>query len=436
MGRPTFKIDQKILRSLRKGKTQLEIAKELHKSLGKEYSNITTSDQSLISTYQRIERTGQTSRKKAEALAEIFKVSVRVLQGLELPEPLEYLKKIVNLLNEQVQKGENEALKHEFKSYENSSDSTDKAIETLAKDIGARIEASQLSRNPSEIAELKALTGLSETELLDPANVLGHWLIIVSSACNRTEIVQGETRLINLITELLDDYLASSPSDSSIRMFQDMPWCRMEIKRAEFSPRLMRIDFTRCHPFEDKGIRWGTTWKDQYILRDLQNWANSIANFVTSFDSKQAPSQLHRLRLIVTGKGLDEVDGEMKVITGHLDEIPEELMTAYQQEGQSHYLVQNWLISDLQTFILPYLQRYPAECWMIHRTGDNSINIVLIPGSVQTLPSSDMSFYGHKYRIQLVEENVENKFDPVPWRIENMDELIKKIENWIVSSSE
>jgi len=431
-GRPTFKIDQKILRGLRNDKTLLEIAKELHKSLGKKYTN-TTNDQGLASSYQRIEKTGQTSRKRAEALAAIFKVSVRVLQGLEPPEPLEYLKKIVNLLNEQVQKGENEVLRHELKSYENSSDSTDKSIEKLAENFGARIEASQFSRNPSEIAELKALTGLSETELLDPANVLGHWLIIVSSrTCNRTEIVQGETRLINLIADLLDDYLASSPSDSSIRMSQDMPWCRMEIERAGFSPRLMRIDFTRCHPFEDKGIRWGITWKNQYILRALESCANSIVNFVTSFDGKQAPSQLHRLRLIVTGKGLDEVDGEMKVITGHLDEIPEEWIAA----GQSHYLVQNGLISDLKTFILPCLQRYPAEFWMIHRIGNNSINMVLIPESVQTLPSSDMSFYGHKYRIQLVEENVENKFDPVPWRIEDMDELIKKIENWIVSSSE
>lgn len=436
MGRPSFKLDTQILRRLRETKnyTQQAVAEELYLRLGKKDRS---SDQTKKNDYQRIELTGRTSSQTAQVLAEILGVSVRVLQGLEPPEPSEYKKSIVNLLNKQVQKGENEALRLELKSYENSSDSTDKAIEKLAEDIGTRIEASQLSRNPSEIAELKALTGLSETELLDPANVLGHWLIIVSSReCNRTEIVQGETKLFNLIIDLLDEHLVSSLSDSSIRMYQDMPWYRMEIKRAGFNPRLMRIDFTRCHPFENKGIRWETTWKDQFMLKDFDSWANSIANFVTSFDGNQLPSQLRRMRLIITGKGLDEVEGKMKVITGHLDEISEELMAACQQEGQSHYLVQNWLINDLKTFILPRLQRYPAECWMIDRSANNSINIAFMSGNSQTPASSDMSFYGHKYRIQLMEEDSENRFSLVPWRMQDIEKLCQQIGNWIVNFSE
>ena len=223
--------------------------------------------------------------------------------------------------------------------------------------------------------------------------------------------------------------------DSSIRMFQDPPWFRIELKRAGFCTQLMRIDFTHCHPFEDKGIRWGTIWKDQFVLEDLVIRANSIANFVTSFDGKQAPSQLRRLRLIVTGKGLEEVDGKKKVITGDLDLIPEELMTACQTEGQSHYLVQNWLVSDLKTFILPYLEKYPAECWNFNWL-DNAINLVLVPGSNQTLPSSDPSIYGHMYLIQLMEEIAKNEFDPVPWRTEDLEKLSETIKDWIVSSSE
>ena len=209
----------------------------------------------------------------------------------------------------------------------------------------------------------------------------------------------------------------------------------MEIKRAERFPDHMRIDFVRCHSEKGKGFRWAdASWRDQFVIEDLEKWAKSVANFVINFDGKQSPNELRRLRLIVSGNGLDEVGDPRKLITGHLDQIDDELMIHCHQEGESHFLVLNWLISDLKTFVHPYLAKYPAECWMIQCWPDSSVNIVLNPGNKQSLLFSGVSF-GHKYRIQLVEEITDGDFAPVPWRDKDMKELCEEIKGWLGISS-
>ena len=70
LARPTFKIDQNRLRSLREESqlTQLTVAKQVHGILKK---SAQTADATILSSYQRIERTGKTSKATAAALVGI-----------------------------------------------------------------------------------------------------------------------------------------------------------------------------------------------------------------------------------------------------------------------------------------------------------------------------------------------------------------------------
>ena len=93
MARPSFTIDGQRLKGLRKeaDKTPLAIAKEVREKLGIKYAS---TDATLRGGYTRIERTGRTSKQYAEALSEIFGVSLEELQGKGIPKPFDYLGKV------------------------------------------------------------------------------------------------------------------------------------------------------------------------------------------------------------------------------------------------------------------------------------------------------------------------------------------------------
>ena len=194
MGRQKFTIDGKRLKSLReeKGKTQLIMARELHAKLGMKTNS---SDALLRTSYQRNERTGNITRQRANALAEILGVELRILQGekpsdgdqqdIEIPDSWAYLQQIEQTIHAVLAKGENQTLQqaHQQTLAETSftsgsaNENRQDAISYLAEDIAARIEAVQLVRDKNEIAALSTLTGLLEKELLRPANAEGLWFV-------------------------------------------------------------------------------------------------------------------------------------------------------------------------------------------------------------------------------------------------------------------
>ena len=99
MGRPSFKIDRKRLRELRedKGLTQADVASELCKRLG-----VDQKEDSRTVSYRRIEAQGRTSRKRAEAIAQILDVKLAELEGIVPPDPWSYANRIRDLLAEQL----------------------------------------------------------------------------------------------------------------------------------------------------------------------------------------------------------------------------------------------------------------------------------------------------------------------------------------------
>lgn len=429
MARPSITIDPQRLKRLREESclTQLALAKRVHRRLGK--PDVTT-NATLVSDYQRIEAKGHTSPERAKAIADELGISVELLQGLEIPEPVNYLQRLIALLQRQIDRGSHPDLLQAVE--QNKADAgDDRALAALAEAIGERIEVVQLSRNPAAIAELVALTGLSEAELMPPANVQGHWFVAVTSLdCNQSDIVQGSLALRQHIKELVADRLDHFGSDGVIRMVRDAPWFRLEIERPG-RMGLMRIDFVSCQG-DSKGLRWiPASWREQFwIEHGLAEWANSTANFVTGFEGQTSPGDLRRLRLIVTehAGSYSQSQGRM-VIAGHLDEIPETTMQGFQRDSDSHLLILSWLTADLRQFLVPYLTEHPATRWRVARASCIDIHLSA-PGVASDIAD------GVRYRIALVEEISPNAFVRVPWREKDRETVQQQIEQWFLESRE
>lgn len=437
MARPTFQIDPQRLRGLRKehGFTQQKLANEVYALLlennqsPKKLRENNPSAETLLNNYQRIERSGKTSRERADALATVLDVSVDLLQGIQQPEPFDYLKRITTLLTVQIKDKKNVALQRRLERLADLGD--DDPLPYLIEEISEKIEAVQLGRNPSEITDLVDLTGLPEDELLKPANVLGHWFVIVKSYQGKESYIFHDAREVSYqIKKKIDEHLSHFQADSAIRMWRDGLWFRMEVK-ARLS---MHIDFVRCHP-DAKGLCWSqASWRDEFFLYDdFLHWAYSAANFVTDFEGKQFPLNLRRLRLIVTEeRGTYENESfvcneQRMVISDRQDEIPKSMLESFQREGVAHNLFTSRLIVDLRDALMPYLAEYPAECWKIKAY--NGINISLTPPRIRNKVVPEIL----RYCIRLVEEVSPDEYIRAPWRQKDQDAELKKIEGWLKS---
>ena len=419
MGRPSFKIDHERLRDLRKDKglTQAGLASELCKRMGLEQD-----EDSRTVSYRRIEAFGKTSRKRAEVIAQILDVTLAELEGIVPPDTTwRYENRIRDLLAEQLRQ-ENVALKSALD--EAGWDGSEDALASMARNVARRIEAAQLARNPGELAELSQLTGLSEGEILEPAHVDGHWLVVASGPIyTRTELVLGTAGVMTLIPEIVGKLLDDFGSDGQIRMHRASPWYRLEID--PLCGRLTTwIDFVRCLP-DARGVRWlAPSWRDVRLLEGpLLTWARSAANFVTGFDGSPTPGDVRRLRLRVS-----EYNGESgeriseQIIAGALEEIPGERLTAEQEIGRSH-LVATWTLGTaLQEILEPHLSAYPRQCWEVTVTDDGCALYLWPTGGA---PGGQ---YGLRYRIQLVEETAPGQFGTAPWRHKDREALKQRIE--------
>jgi len=454
MAREKFKIDGKRLKELRKesGKTQLTIAKELHTKLG---IKTNPPDATLVTSYQRNERTGNISRQRANALAIILNVTLKVLQGENpsdegVPESRDYLQHIEQTVRGVLAKGENLLLQQAFQKtfaetrFTSGSDEENRedAIRYLAEDIAQRIEAVQLVQNKKEIADLVKLTGITEADLLRPANVEGHWFINVFESWktdpneqpeefnSHTKLVQKANWAIGSIKDAVEEALKfrENCSDESIRLNQDNIWYQIEVKHP-WSRQKIRIDLVRCQP-DNKGIRWvKPSWRDEYLIREpLIDWAKENFNFVCDFDGKQSPSgDIRQLRFLVTeydqsSPGVSYKTGRM-VISGNLEEMSDERVASWRELGRAHSEVQRLLANDLKCALAPLLTGYPRECWSM-----SGLHIKLDENKSKDRKRPFLErFWGTKYDIKLVEQ-VGDQFEPVPWREKDKEAFTKSIQ--------
>jgi transcriptional regulator with XRE-family HTH domain len=427
MGNKSYHLNSHLLRELReqKGWTQAETGRKLAEYFGTDGFR---SPARMANDYQRIGLRGSSRRKTAEALATIFGVSLAVLQGQEIPEPIEYVQQIRSLLQQALECGDNKALRDAVqRSTERDPDrDPQSAFTDFAFEIAARIEFAQLTHNPVVLAELTQLTGLPESELLRPANLDGYWLINTSGRGQQgTQVIRGLYGLEMHIRELVSGQLKCYETDNSIRLRRDYPWCRVEIERPRWRDTI-KLEIVRCKP-ERNGIRWHSPTGDEKerLESALVLWAMTAANFVQRFEMPMTPSAFRNLRLRVTEyNGLaGEVVGQT-VINCDYDDMPPNLLDSVQIEGQTHLLAVNWLTAALEDWLTPHIAEWPSRCWSVSHGHHVDITFYA-PVTAPEQPS------GLRYRIELVEEVSSGEYISAPFREKDRTALVERIKAWV-----
>ena len=424
----SFPIDSKRLRELRKsrGLTQVEMALRICDKLDLEQD-----EETATSVYRRIEKLGSTSKDRAQAIADILKVSLDDLQGLVPPEPATYGQRIFSLLKSQIDAGANPAILRAIKRFEE--ESPEDALKTIAGDISARIEGAQLCRNPAELAELAELTCLDPTELLRPANYSGHWLVsVVGAGIHSVQVLPGTFEFWMHLDMLLKDQLEFHGTDVRIELRRDSPWYRIEIelpKRRSFprSLKLIRIDIVRCQPDAD-GIRWiSPSWTEDWLITDhLESWAHHYGNFVQTFDVPLKPSDVSRLCLLVT-----EYQGSREKPTGQHLIRPQEgsfspgIKSDAMEMGMTHQLIIRQLQPGLHDHLASILKDHPTGRWtLMEGYGGLALNFWPRPITADAL-------YGLRYSIDLVEVVESAEFGHAPWRDRDRRAFREIVEKWL-----
>jgi hypothetical protein len=114
-----------------------------------------------------------------------------------------------------------------------------------------------------------------------------------------------------------------------------------------------------------------------------------------------------------------------QIVSGALEEVPDERLAAEREVGKSH-LVATWTLgAALQGILEPHLSAYPRQCWEVTVTDDGC--------ALYLWPTGDApgGRYGLRYRIQLVEETAPGQFGAAPWRHKDRADLKQRIEAWL-----
>lgn len=418
VGRPSFRVDPDRLRGLRDERqlTQAQAIEQAHRHLGR----LATS--SAVKHYQRIERTGKTSRSMAAALAAVLGTSVAVLQG-EAPqdEGDQFIDRLEQQLAHQIAGRSNPSLVEHLARY------GDASPRELAVELAGQVEAAMFDRRDDELEELARLTGWTVDELMQPVVVHGHWMLVSSTSLSVAEVVMGVGEVIWHISQAAEKHANFRESDTSISLREALPRLHVVIQHPRVPALRRKFSFMRCLP-SPSGLKWvNPSWRDRLQLDDgLRDWAYTAANFVTDFDGKVRPGDVRRLRLKV-----NEFDAASRawrhvaLIRGNLDELPARSLENFRKEGTSHQVALSWIVGDGSREIAALLAEWPLNCWKI----SSSLSAI---GIDLNAPARDVISRGQelgpRYAIHLVEELPDGQIHPVPWRTSSVKETCEDLK--------
>ena len=430
LGRPKFKIQSERLRHLREdaGFTQQGLADAAYARLGKG-----TDNQSRLTGYQRIERTGKTSQKFASVVAEVLaealgkdgKTIFGFLTGGAPEAPPDRKDEIETQLRKQLVAGGNAPLQL---SLERLSDA-ENPVQELARQIAVELEIAHLTQRKEELASLAELTGWTQEELLRPASSLGYWLLIADNVGFReTEICLGLSDVLRRMQVESEEWLKRwNESDVRIALVKELPWVRVELQHPRIPKFSHTFSFVRCAP-TDSGLKWvKPTWRDDFWIEQLKEWSFRQVNFVSGFKPEdRRPIDLRKLRLVVAPYEVPEMsqafsaDGTTSaqpILThkGDLDDLPQEALEKFARDGHSHNLVINRLYVGLWEALESILAEAPARCWRI-RTIGGGIYFELQMSFSEAIRRGCTQRTGTRYEMYLAEELPSGELRPAPWR--------------------
>lgn len=438
-----FQINQARLRQLR---TDMHMSAEamalvLREKLGKPVD--ASSDRkahAATSTYQKIERTGKTSFKTAQTLAEIFGVTLRAIKG---DEPIDAFKRLQAMLGKKLANPNMDQLRQEHAKLKKECPNLDpdKILDELAKDIGERLEAAQLNRDQNEFDELSKLLDTPIDELKKPVFVRGHWWVTTSHHDRFSGVVvSGVSALLAEVKRLVSNFPLVNLADRrlTITLSRRQLRYRLQVEVFGFLRRPDWIEWVRCEPNGDVGLRWSlpSEWDDFYLRLELQEFAFANAHVVRDFDNSQTPWNPRKIFLRVTTRERIEETGwkvsDLVRIHGHVEDLPEEMFKQWEEFGSLEYILLDRLKHGLKEFLHPHLQHYGAALWGVYSSRTITLSLNQLWRSPTRFPELRPA---RQYQIELMTVDKSGDETPSPWRTQDIESLTAAIKSWIPEPS-
>ena len=421
-GRPTFQLDADRLRRVREEAklTQAALARRAHQLLNKPEATADTATKH----YQKIERTGRTSKAMAEALAKALGTTVAVLQGEAPDEVPDWIDSLERQLRHQLEVVASPALQA---TLERESEATD-PVHHLAVQIAERLECIQLGQQRGELARLVELTGWTEAQLMQPVSLHGHWFLVSTVNGERNAaVVLGTSEVLSRIERSVTKYANFHESDATITLREELPWLHVEVQHPGIPARRSAFSFVRCIP-TPSGLHWvNPTWRDRFWLDEpLLSWAFTNANFVVGLDGYAVPRDVRALRLLIERAGDGQPAGSVAVIKGDLEELPDDILGNFQRDGCSHDLATNWIAAGLWEAVAPLLHDWPADRWQVQ---SGACIVIGLNASIRwgDWPGRAPDF-SVRYLLRLVEQVGEGRLRPAPWRRSSVEVIARTLQ--------
>ena len=346
MARPTYKIDTQLLKHLRtsKGSSQQDVGIWLRtgtrdsKCQGEPDEDLV---HSMTTAYQKIERTGNTSRRTAQLLAEYFNISP---EELKAERPIDPFVRLHKQLTKLLENGGNESLNALYKEcstvrfsnisaddieFENCDSSTayrkdtlhDKITKTITKNILNKIDVVQWTGNPDDLNELIKITEMSERELLSIGYATGHWMILSHGADKSIDenslstidsfpvvinIASGMESLAGHILQFFKEWenskIARFLGNRNVSSIQEEKteakvtrknnWYQIVINYLPDNNLINKIEFTHCEREGKSNIRWVDPFKSDRVF--IKKYITSLVgeNIKTIDNHKEFLSKL------------------------------------------------------------------------------------------------------------------------------------------------
>lgn len=436
MGRTSFVIDPVRLKGLRvsAGLTQQKLMSTAYEILGRSPE---ATSKTLIGHYQRIEKNGHTSKALADALAKVLDTTVEVLQGKDTPESYHYMEKLVKQLQEQLNYGNNQVLNQELYAWNNERkkirSEVSEGIDNFAREIAIQIELAQLFGQTDELIRLREITGWSNEQILNPANVHGHWFIRETMMDSMsTSLVYGLGDIFYRIREIINKVRHFYTDDLHVNIKHAYPWIHFEITNPRHNDfHKSSIIMSRTLPTPD-GLKWvSPNEADKWNLSRLDDIAFSEANFVTLNDGLLYPADVRNLRF----KIVEVTDFEKRRTAysdGWLRDSNNTSFDRFLASGQSHNWVVNRLIGGVAEGLRTHLNPLPEATWKVDAY-DGQINLVFDTWKIPTEQRRSLGFSHLNYIINLVEQLPDGKYRSAPWAKKSIDEAVKDLKKRLQS---
>lgn len=421
-GRPTFQLDADRLRRVREEAklTQAALARRAHRLLKKPEATADTATKH----YQKIERTGRTSKAMAEALANALGTTVAVLQGEAPDEVPDWIDSLERQLRHQLEVAASPAL---HAALERESEATD-PVRHLAVQIAERLEYIQFGQQRGELARLVELTGWTEAQLMQPVSLHGHWFLLSTvNGARSSAIVLGTREVLLWIERSVSEHASFQESDATITLREELPWLHVEVRHPRISARRSAFSFVRCIP-TPSGLHWvNPSWRDRFWLDEpLLSWAFTNANFVAGLDGHSVPRDVRALRLLIERSGDGQPADPVAVVKGDLEELPDDILGNSQRDGRSHDLATKWIGAGLWEAVAPWLHDWPADRWQVQ---SGACIVISLNASIRWGDWSGRApDFSVKYVLRLVEQVGEGQLRPAPWRQSSVGKIAERLQ--------